>query len=159
MKDYPNIVILTGAGVSAESGIQTFRATDGLWHNHRIEDVASPEGFARNPTLVHQFYNARRRQLHDPSYNPTRPTAPWQNWNANTPANSCWLHKMLMICTNALVTRTSSTCTANYTKSVVSVADRFFTGRMTSVPAVCVNVATKQANCVHISSGSGNCRC
>ena len=58
-----NIVILTGAGISAESGIQTFRAADGLWHSHRIEDVASPEGFKRNPDLVHQFYNDRRRQL------------------------------------------------------------------------------------------------
>lgn len=66
----PNLVILTGAGISAESGIQTFRAADGLWHNHRIEDVASPQGFARNPTLVHEFYNARRRQLRDPAVQP-----------------------------------------------------------------------------------------
>lgn len=58
-----SIVILTGAGISAESGIRTFRASDGLWENHRIEDVATPEGFARNPQLVHHFYNARRRQL------------------------------------------------------------------------------------------------
>ncbi|MGU9950790.1 MAG: Sir2 family NAD+-dependent deacetylase [Gammaproteobacteria bacterium WSBS_2016_MAG_OTU1] len=57
------IVALTGAGVSAESGLQTFRAADGLWENHRIDDVATPEGFARDPQLVHQFYNARRRQL------------------------------------------------------------------------------------------------
>lgn len=54
------IVILTGAGISAESGLQTFRASDGLWEHHRIEDVATPEGFARNPQLVHRFYNARR---------------------------------------------------------------------------------------------------
>lgn len=58
-----NIVVLTGAGVSAESGIRTFRASDGLWEDHRIEDVASPEGFARNPALVYDFYNQRRRQL------------------------------------------------------------------------------------------------
>lgn len=58
-----SIVILTGAGISAESGIRTFRASDGLWEEHRIEDVASPEGFARNPVLVHEFYNARRRHL------------------------------------------------------------------------------------------------
>lgn len=70
MTHYPNIVILTGAGISAESGIQTFRASDGLWHNHRIEDVASPEGFARNPALVHEFYNARRLQLQDPAVQP-----------------------------------------------------------------------------------------
>ena len=59
------IVVLTGAGISAESGIATFRASDGLWENHRVEDVATPEGFARNPKLVHEFYNARRARLHD----------------------------------------------------------------------------------------------
>lgn len=58
-----SIVVLTGAGISAESGINTFRAGDGLWENHRIEDVATPEGYERNPQLVHQFYNARRQQL------------------------------------------------------------------------------------------------
>lgn len=54
------IVILTGAGISAESGLRTFRASDGLWEEHRIEDVATPEGFARDPALVHRFYNQRR---------------------------------------------------------------------------------------------------
>ncbi len=57
------MVVLTGAGISAESGVRTFRASDGLWEEHRIEDVASPEGFARNPELVHRFYSERRRQL------------------------------------------------------------------------------------------------
>ncbi|MCK9470007.1 MAG: NAD-dependent protein deacylase [Porticoccaceae bacterium] len=60
---YRNIVILTGAGVSAESGIRTFRAADGLWEEHRVEDVATPEGFAADPALVQRFYNQRRRQL------------------------------------------------------------------------------------------------
>ncbi len=64
------IVILTGAGISAESGIQTFRASDGLWHEHRVEEVASPEGFAADPILVHQFYNARRTQLLSPEIKP-----------------------------------------------------------------------------------------
>lgn len=54
------ISILTGAGVSAESGIRTFRASDGLWEEHRIEDVATPEGFVRDPQLVQRFYNERR---------------------------------------------------------------------------------------------------
>ena len=57
------ITILTGAGISAESGLQTFRDKDGLWEGHRVEEVATPEAFGRNPTLVHQFYNQRRRQL------------------------------------------------------------------------------------------------
>lgn len=54
------IVILTGAGISAESGLRTFRDSNGLWEDHRIEDVATPEGFRRDPALVHRFYNARR---------------------------------------------------------------------------------------------------
>lgn len=57
------LVVLSGAGISAESGISTFRDSDGLWENHRIEDVASPEGFAKNPKLVLDFYNKRRQQL------------------------------------------------------------------------------------------------
>jgi NAD-dependent deacetylase len=59
----PNIVILTGAGISAESGISTFRDHDGLWEKHRFEELATPEAFARDPVLVHRFYNARRAQL------------------------------------------------------------------------------------------------
>lgn len=57
------IVVLTGAGISAESGIKTFRDGDGLWENHRIEDVATPEAWKRDPVLVQEFYNQRRRQL------------------------------------------------------------------------------------------------
>lgn len=57
------IVVLTGAGISAESGIKTFRDADGLWEGHRVEDVASPEGWKKNRQLVLDFYNARRRQL------------------------------------------------------------------------------------------------
>ena len=58
-----NIVILTGAGVSAESGLATFRGPDGLWEGHRVEDVATPEAFRRDPALVHAFYDARRAKL------------------------------------------------------------------------------------------------
>lgn len=65
-----SIVILTGAGISAESGIRTFRDQDGLWESHRIEDVATPEAFDRDPHLVHQFYNLRRKQLLDPKIQP-----------------------------------------------------------------------------------------
>ena len=65
-----NVVILTGAGVSAESGIQTFRASDGLWENHRIEEVATPEGWEANPQLVWNFYQQRRRQLLEVEPNP-----------------------------------------------------------------------------------------
>lgn len=58
----PFLVVLTGAGVSQESGISTFRDANGLWENHRIEEVASPEGFKKNPELVLHFYNLRRAQ-------------------------------------------------------------------------------------------------
>lgn len=64
------IVVLTGAGISAESGIRTFRGADGLWEGHRIEDVASPEGFQRDPETVYRFYNERRRQLVSPDIQP-----------------------------------------------------------------------------------------
>ena len=57
------IVILTGAGISAESGLATFRGPDGLWEGHRVEDVATPQAFARDPALVHAFYDARRARL------------------------------------------------------------------------------------------------
>lgn len=62
MQRTDRIVILTGAGISAESGLGTFRDEGGLWSQHRIEDVATPDAFARNPDLVHGFYNARRAQ-------------------------------------------------------------------------------------------------
>ncbi|WP_262692079.1 NAD-dependent deacylase [Kordiimonas aestuarii] len=60
---YENIVVLTGAGVSADSGVRTFRDNGGLWEEHRVEDVATPEAFTRDPELVQRFYNLRRAQL------------------------------------------------------------------------------------------------
>ncbi|QAY78706.1 NAD-dependent deacylase [Sphingosinicella sp. BN140058] len=62
-REIHNVVILTGAGISAESGLATFRGPDGLWEGHRIEDVATPEAFARDPDLVQAFYDARRARL------------------------------------------------------------------------------------------------
>src|SRR3954467_2669390 len=68
--DIRNIVILTGAGVSAESGLATFRGPDGLWEGHRVEDVATPQAFSRDPALVHSFYDARRARLGNVEPNP-----------------------------------------------------------------------------------------
>ncbi|MFP4125716.1 MAG: NAD-dependent deacylase [Alphaproteobacteria bacterium] len=65
-----SIVVLTGAGVSAESGLQTFRGAGGLWEGYRLEDVATPEAFARDPATVQRFYNRRRAQLRDPAIAP-----------------------------------------------------------------------------------------
>ena len=64
------LVVLTGAGISAESGVPVFRGGDGLWEGHRIEDVATPEGFRRDAESVHRFYNARRRRLLEVHPNP-----------------------------------------------------------------------------------------
>ena len=62
-KIYHNIAILTGAGISAESGLATFRSSNGRWNNHKVEDVASVEGFQRNPALVHDFYNNLKTEI------------------------------------------------------------------------------------------------
>ena len=64
------VVVLTGAGISAESGINTFRDNGGLWEDHAIEDVATPEAFQRDPELVYRFYNLRRAQLQSPEVKP-----------------------------------------------------------------------------------------
>lgn len=63
IQGFSSIVVLTGAGISAESGLKTFRDSGGLWEGHRVEDVATPEAFAKNPALVYEFYNIRRQQL------------------------------------------------------------------------------------------------
>lgn len=65
-----NIVVLTGAGISAESGLNTFRDNNGLWEQHRVEEVATPEAFETNPDLVYRFYNVRRAQLADAEIEP-----------------------------------------------------------------------------------------
>lgn len=64
MAEYHSILILTGAGLSAESGLATFRDAGGIWAKYDYRDVATPQGFTRNPALVHEFYNMRRRDLH-----------------------------------------------------------------------------------------------
>ncbi|MBX7532554.1 NAD-dependent deacylase [Qipengyuania sp. 1XM1-15A] len=70
MESIRNIIVLTGAGISAESGIDTFRDAGGLWEQHRVEDVATPEGFARDPQLVQRFYDARREAVQQVDPNP-----------------------------------------------------------------------------------------
>jgi len=82
----PSIVVLTGAGISAESGLATFRDSGGIWSRVRIEDVATPEAFARDPARVHAFYNARRRQLADPAIQPNAAHAALARLEAAWPA-------------------------------------------------------------------------
>ena len=77
MRAYKNIVILTGAGVSAESGIDTIRSEGGLWEQHRMEDVATPEGFASDPELVLRFYDMRRAAIQEKLPNPAHEALAW----------------------------------------------------------------------------------
>ncbi len=77
MAEIKRIVILTGAGISAESGIDTFRSAGGLWEQHRVEDVATPEGFARNPDLVLRFYDLRREALANAAPNAAHMALAW----------------------------------------------------------------------------------
>ena len=73
-----NLVVLTGAGMSAESGISTFRDAGGLWDRYPVEQVATPEGYQRDPALVINFYNERRKQLLE--VKPNRGMNCWRNW-------------------------------------------------------------------------------
>jgi len=82
-----SIVVLPGAGISAESGIRTFRGSDGLWEDHRIEDVATPEGFQRDPVLVHRFYNERRSLLLSNSIRPNPAHVALANFERAFPGN------------------------------------------------------------------------
>ena len=90
MSTIRNIVILTGAGISAESGIDTFRAEGGLWENHRVEDVATPEAFARDQALVQRFYDARRAAIQDKHPNPAHVALARldREWAAKVPGGS-----------------------------------------------------------------------
>tara|TARA_A100001391_G_scaffold200295_1_gene184576 strand:+ start:281 stop:1030 length:750 start_codon:yes stop_codon:yes gene_type:complete len=83
-----NILVLTGAGISAESGIPTFRDADGLWEGHAVEEVATPQGFARNPKLVHEFYNTRRRCLLSPEIQPNAAHRALADWEREHSARS-----------------------------------------------------------------------
>ncbi|SDH08971.1 Sir2 family NAD+-dependent deacetylase [Roseospirillum parvum] len=88
------IVILTGAGISKESGLDTFRDKDGIWARHSLEEVATPEGFARDPAKVHAFYNARRRQLAEPDL------APNPGHLALAKLEAEWPHPVLVVTQN-----------------------------------------------------------
>lgn len=84
-----SIVVLTGAGISKESGLDTFRDADGIWARVRLEDVATPEGFARDPTRVQSFYNARRRQLIEANVRPNKAHEALAALEAGWPGGVC----------------------------------------------------------------------
>lgn len=100
----PRVVVLTGAGISAESGIKTFRAADGLWEEHRVEDVATPEGFARDPALVQAFYNAVVVSCRVRKSSRTRRIWRWRVWRICWATIFCWSPRILIICTSAPAT-------------------------------------------------------
>ena len=84
---FRSIVVLTGAGLSAESGLGTFRDKGGLWSQFPLEEVATPEGFARNPARVHDFYNLRRRR-HGDAQAERRASRRWRGWSSEHAAAS-----------------------------------------------------------------------
>lgn len=92
MSNIRNIVILTGAGISAESGIDTFRGGGGLWEQHRVEDVATPEAFARDPDLVLRFYDMRRAAIQTKQPNPAH--------EALARLDAAWEGKLLIVTQN-----------------------------------------------------------
>ncbi|WP_448203745.1 Sir2 family NAD+-dependent deacetylase [Azospirillum sp. sgz302134] len=94
LKPTDSIVILTGAGISKESGLDTFRCADGIWAKVDLEDVATPEGFARDPALVHRFYNDRRRGLLDPEVQPNAAHA------ALVALEKAWKGRLLLVTQN-----------------------------------------------------------
>jgi NAD-dependent deacetylase len=111
MHDIRNVVILTGAGISAESGLATFRGPDGLWEGHRVEDVATPEAFLRDPELVQRFYDARRAQLREVS--PNAAHLALARLDAQWPGELLIVTQMSTICTNAAARGVSCTCMAS----------------------------------------------
>jgi NAD-dependent deacetylase len=92
MPDSRGLVILTGAGISAESGLATFRGPDGLWEGHRVEDVCTPQALAQNPKLVHDFYDARRAALATVEPNPAH--------HALARLDAAWLGELLIVTQN-----------------------------------------------------------
>ncbi|HEX7823187.1 MAG TPA: NAD-dependent deacylase [Sphingobium sp.] len=92
MPEFRNIVILTGAGISAESGLATFRGPDGLWEGHRVEDVCTPEALTRDATLVHRFYDERRAKLAEVRPNPAH--------DALARLDALWPGKLLIVTQN-----------------------------------------------------------
>lgn len=111
MTQTPHLVVFSGSGISAESGIETFRASDGLWANHAVEDVATPEGFRRDPGRVLEFYNRRREQVRR-----ARPNAAHKALAGLEQAGFrvSIITRISMTCTSAPALKACCTCTARF---------------------------------------------
>lgn len=156
--DKPRVVVLTGAGISAESGIQTFRAADGLWEEHRVEDVATPEGFARDPALVQAFYNARRRQLQQPEIAPNAAHPALAKLEEALGIVFCWSRRTSTIFTKGPETTTSFTCTANCSRCGAHGVVRCWSGKRTCWTKTAATAVSSLRVCVRMWSGLAKCR-
>lgn len=156
--DKPRVVVLTGAGISAESGIQTFRAADGLWEEHRVEDVATPEGFARDPALVQAFYNARRRQLQQPEIAPNAAHPALAKLEEALGIVFCWSRRTSTIFTKGPETTTSFTCTANCSRCGAPGVVRCWSGKRTCWTKTAATAVSSLRVCVRMWSGLAKCR-
>lgn len=156
--DKPRVVVLTGAGISAESGIQTFRAADGLWEEHRVEDVATPEGFARDPALVQAFYNARRRQLQQPEIAPNAAHLALAKLEEALGIVFCWSRRTSTIFTKGPETTTSFTCTANCSRCGAHGVVRCWSGKRTCWTKTAATAVSSLRVCVRMWSGLAKCR-
>lgn len=156
--DKPRVVVLTGAGISAESGIRTFRAADGLWEEHRVEDVATPEGFARDPDLVQAFYNARRRQLQQPDVVPNAAHL------ALAKLEEALGDRFLLVTQNIdnLHERAGNKNIIHMHGELLKVrcarAVRCWTGKRTCCRRISATAASSRRACVRTWSGSAKCR-
>ena len=153
---FRSIVVLTGAGLSAESGLGTFRDKDGLWAQFDLAEVATPEGFARNPARVHDFYNLRRRRL-----GIARPNA--AHARAGTAGASAWRSphrhpEYRCDCTKRPARTSSSICMANWPVRSVRVAWRVCLGPRTFQPRRSARLAVMPARCGPTWCGSARCR-
>lgn len=152
----PHLVVFTGSGISVESGIKTFRASDGLWEEHPVEEVATPEGWRHDPERVLTFITSAAIKSAKP--NPTLPTRRSPPWSRMA-SRSALLPKISMTCTNGPVPVTCCIYTARFSRP----APRWMDGCATRCPRAALPLATcaiRAASCAPTWCGSANqCRC
>jgi hypothetical protein len=125
MTKAPRIFVLTGAGVSAESGLGTFRDKEGLWAQYDLDEVATPQGYARDPAKVHAFYDARRRNLGEAGPNAAHMAlARLQHGLASAGGNVFSVPRTSTTCTSGPGRRASPTCTVSCSRRAAHPATR-----------------------------------
>ena len=147
------VCVLSGAGVSAESGVPTFRASDGLWEGHRIEDVAHPDGWAKNPQRVWDFYHARRATAGSVSPNPGH-VALAASSNSGSATASPWPRRTWTACTSGRAARTCWNCTAACGGPAAPAASTVTDQGLDPLPPMPTCVSVRGGDCGRTSSGS-----